>query len=422
MPQRHDPDPVQAILARQRFDPAYPTWVRPSYDGYGVANLPWTVLDILGVPVAGTPLAPELVPAALRDGVRAVVLMVVDALAYHQLDKAMQRGDAPTLARLTESGAAFPLTSTFPSTTVAALTTLQTGAAPAQHGMVGYTCYLREFGMLTNLIRFGPVGRFDSFAASGIDPAGFRPVPTIYERALAAGVAAELVSYRSFQRSALTRIQATDVPFRGYRTLGEFGTVIRRALEEPGRRLIVAYWSMIDLIGHAYGPEADASVAELRLFDAMLGREIVDQAQQDDVLFVLTADHGQLQLDLTQAVSLNDEPDLLAELRLPPAGERRVGYFHPRPGREGAVRERLRALAAERGLVVDGAALLAQGLYGPEPFYPEVPSRVGELVLLARGPASFVYHTPGEAGDPMLGAHGGLEAAEMLVPCLIWRG
>src|SRR5690606_34525151 len=137
----HDePEPVRALLERQRLDPSFPTWVRPSYDGYGVVNLPWTVLDILGAPVEGTPLAPELVPASLRDGVRVVVLIVVDALAYFQLREGMRAGDTPVLARVWEEGTAFALTSTFPSTTVAALTALQTGVPPSQHGMVAYTC------------------------------------------------------------------------------------------------------------------------------------------------------------------------------------------------------------------------------------------------------------------------------------------
>src|SRR5690606_34571029 len=109
------------------------------------------------------------------------------------------------------------------------------------------------------------------------------------------------------------------------------------------------------------------------------------------------------------------------DLRVPPAGERRVGYFHPRAGREAAVRGRLRELAGERGVVVEGAELLDQELFGPGPLYPEATSRVGEVVLRARGPATFPSSAAGEPAEPMLGAHGGLEGEEMLVPCLLWR-
>lgn len=414
---------LQMLLERTRF--THPLvdapLVRPSYDGYGIVNLPWTALEILGVPPEGTPLAAELIPDELREGIRVVVLLIVDALGYFQLRSAVEAGDAPAVAALWERGSVFPLTSVFPATTAAALTALQTGVPASQHGMVGYTCYLREYGMLSNMIRFGPVGRFDSFASAGSDPHAFLPVLTISERAMAAGVAVEQVNYRSFQRSSLTRIHAPDIPYRAYTTLGEFGTVIRHALAAPGRRLIYAYWPMIDLIGHKYGPEGEASVAEVRLLDHMLQRELFDAIRHDDVLLILTADHGQVQLDLSKVTSLNDRPELLAELRVPPGGERRVTYFYPWSGREQIVRTLVEELAGDEGMVFTGAELLAQGLYGPGPIYHEVPHRVGDLVLIARGPASFPYGLLGESTDPMLGAHAALEPEEMLVPCAIWR-
>lgn len=411
----------QEMLERFRFDPDRPGLVRPSYDGYGIVNLPWTVLDALGVPVEGPPLAPGLIPADLLAGVQSVLLIVVDALGYGQLRRAMTAGDAPALAVLAQRHPFFPLTSTFPSTTVAALTAIQTGEPPSRHGLVGYTCYLREYGMLSNLIRFAPVGRFESYAAFGVDPRAFLPVPTIYDRAAQAGVAVSMVNFRPFQKTPLTRIHSTGVPYSGYSTLGEFGTMTRRSLAEPGRRLVLAYWPMVDLIGHQYGPDDETSTAEIRLLDALLERMLLDRLPRDDILVILTADHGQVPLDPSQVVDLAAEAELLQELRIPPAGERRAGYFYPRPGREDEVAARLAEIVGERGWIESGADLLARGLFGPEPFYAEVPYRVGDVVLLARGSASFPYRVPGDASGPMLGAHGSLEADEMLVPCLVWR-
>lgn len=416
---RHRP-----ILERLRFDEAHPELVRPSYDGHGITSLPWTVLDTLGVPVDGPPLAGELIPAELRRDVRVVLVIVVDALGYRQVTSAMQAGDAPGFAGLAEGpGRAFvPLSSTFPSTTAAALTALQTGAPPARHGLVGYWCYLREFGMLSNLIEFKPVGKFPSYSTSGVEARPFLPVPTIYERATAAGVAVEMVNFRPFRDSALSRMHAFEVPFHPYRTLGEFATAIRGAVAGPGKRLVVAYWPMIDLIGHSYGPRGETSIAELRLLDAALRRELLEQLEGDDLLMLLTADHGQTQLDPAKVLSLNGRPDLLARLRLPPAGERRAVYLYPSPGEETAVRETLEEIAGENGVVASGANLIAEGLYGPEPIYAEVPYRVGDLVLIARGPATFPYSAPGEAAVEMLGSHGSLDADDMLVPLFAWRG
>jgi len=415
------PDGLAALLERQRFTPHHPGLLRPSYDGHGIANLPWTLLRALGLPMEGTPLSPELVPPALLDGVRSVLLVVVDALGYLQLSRAMAAGDAPTISALAERGAFFPLTSTFPSTTVAALTTLQTGYPPARHGLVGYTCYLREFGMLTNLIRLAPVGAFPSFAAFGFEPRRLLPAPTIYERAIEGGLAAAMVNHRDYERSPLSRLHAEGIPYHAYTHLGDFATTTRSAALARGPHLTVAYWPALDLIGHQYGPQSEPALAELRALDAALGRELVGRLQRDDLLVVLTADHGQVQLDPDAVQGLNRHRDLLAWLRVPPAGERRAGYFYPLPGAEEAVLAALIDLAGERAVLSRGHALLEGGLLGEGPFDPEVTHRVGEVVLMATGRASFPFTPTWESAVAMRGAHGSLEAEEMLVPCLVWR-
>src|SRR5581483_8457659 len=102
-------------------------------------------------------LAPPLEAAALPperlDGVRAVVLLVVDCLGRWQLDRALAGGEAPTLAGLVARAAdgdpavsLATITSVFPASTVPALTTLSTGLPPSQHALIGWTMFLDEFG------------------------------------------------------------------------------------------------------------------------------------------------------------------------------------------------------------------------------------------------------------------------------------
>ncbi|MFN3337667.1 MAG: alkaline phosphatase family protein, partial [Thermomicrobium sp.] len=115
------------------------------------------------------------------------------------------------------------------------------------------------------------------------------------------------------------------------------------------------------------------------------------------------------------------DPTHQAHLALPPAGERRAVYLHPLPERAADVVERLRQLAVDDGVVLTSAELFEKGLFGPPPYHPEARYRVGELVLLATGAASFPWDPPGAQPRPFLGAHASLESAEQLVPCLLWR-
>jgi len=81
----------------------------------------------------------------------------------------------------------------------------------------------------------------------------------------------------------------------------------------------------------------------------------------------------------------------------------------------------VRQLAADDGVILAGSELLEEGLFGPPPYHPEAQYRVGELVLLAVGAASFPWDPPGAQLRPFFGAHASLESAEQLVPCLLWR-
>ncbi len=413
-------DASRLVRERTCFSSDRPEWIRPSYDGFGIVNLPWSLLAALGVEPTGVPVDPALWPSALAAGSDAVLLLVIDGLGYERVARALAEGETPGLQRLVREGTVFPLTSVFPSTTVAALTALATGVPPAQHGLLGFTVFLREFGMLTNLLFWSPHGRFPSYASTGLDPRAFLPVPTIAERAVTAGIRTTVVSPDAFRDTPLTKMQAAGAEFAGYRTAGEFVARIHAALAQPGKCLVIAYWDTLDTLGHFAGPDSPAWNIEFRHLDRLLTEELVAHLPRRDVLVVITADHGMVRLDPERQRPLQDA-ELLCDLALPPAGERRAVYCHPLPGREAAVAERLRSWAGADGFLIEREQAFEANLFGPPPYHPEARHRVGALLLLAVGRSGFPWDPPGVQPRPFLGAHGSLQAAEMLVPCVVWR-
>ncbi|WP_051913920.1 alkaline phosphatase family protein [Thermorudis peleae] len=409
----------ELVRAHTAFGPTAPTWVRPSYDGLGITNLPWSILNTLDVPLAGQPIDTRLWPNA-GTGIGAILLLIIDGLGYLRLQQAIADGLMPGMARLAQQSVLFPLTSVFPSTTAAALTTLATGEPPARHGLVGFTAFLREFGMLSNLLFWAPIGRFPSFASQGLDPRDFLPVHTIAERAQDAGVTVTVVSPITFRDTPLTKMHASGAHFLGYRTPGEFVSHIHAALAQPGRQLVSAYWDSIDHLGHFSDPASGALEEELQLLDTIFADRLLTRLPRRDLLVILTADHGMVQLDRAHEHSLTNSP-LLRQMRMPPGGERRAVYCYAAPGEEATLTEALAHLVGEDGWVVSTTHLLQEGLFGPPPHHPETPWRVGDIAIIARGPASFPYDPPGITTRPTYGAHAGLEAEEQLVPCLIWR-
>jgi hypothetical protein len=102
-------------------------FVPPDYEGGTIANVPATVAALLEAPFAGLP--------PLRDelwrpltGVKRVVVLLVDAWGWNLLEQ--ERDNlARLLGRTAVSG---QVTSIFPSTTMAALSSVWTGTAPGE--------------------------------------------------------------------------------------------------------------------------------------------------------------------------------------------------------------------------------------------------------------------------------------------------
>ena len=415
----------------------YGAEVLPGYeDGHGLANVVPTLLDLLagsGDPLP--PLAADVLPRGFRDGARAVLLLLVDGLGYDQLRRAVKLGHAPNLARLAAGDAPSPslrvslapITSVFPSTTVAALTTLHTGAVPHRHGMLGYELYLPRFGQVSEMIRWGPASRPGSYAdpeLGGADPASFLEVETAYQRLARAGVATRAVLPARFRGTPLTRMMFRGTEMVPYDDLPGLFQGVNAALAATagGPAYVYAYWGTLDLVAHEHGPLGPEHAAALGAFDAALGAWLAATPPPPDTLVLLTADHGHVATDPAEAILLNDHHDLLEHLSQPPAGERRARYLYVKPGRKAAVREYVRTYLRDVVSVLDGAEALERGLFGPGEPSAEARARVGDLILLPRGGGQIHYaYTEGQLGNLMRGCHGGLAREEMLVPLLALR-
>src|SRR5439155_1134030 len=130
-------------------------FVPPDYAGHGLLNVAATVLDILGAREGDDPPPLADLDPALRDGVTHVVVILADGLGARQLERLCASGDTPFLASLVERakrrdrGQLLQARTIFPSTTAAAITTLNTAHTPQEHGNLAYFVWLEEFAQVT---------------------------------------------------------------------------------------------------------------------------------------------------------------------------------------------------------------------------------------------------------------------------------
>ena len=405
-------------------------FILPHYDGLSIANLPATAAALLGneLPTASPPL-PRNLWSDWTPGLKRVILVILDALGYVRLCKQMATDeDLDVFQRLASAGHFFPLTSVFPSTTTAALSTLWTGCTPVEHGLLGYELYLREYGVLSNLITVSPSydKQSEVLFKWGLEPEKFLPVPDLAEQLKQQGIALRGLTYRGFIHSGMSRIfrrSDNDDEMQGYVTLADLWTKLRHMLRKKPQphnplELIITYWGGLDGVAHACGPGTESWQAEVRNVAHTLQREFLrplPPEDRDGTLLLITADHGQAHTPPEKTTLLTDHPDLRDMLAIPPSGESRAAYLFPRHGRADDVLAYFANHLPGRFVLLDSTEALTAGLFGRGTPAPETPFRIGDLLALARGENALQR---GDKKPKMKGLHGGLTAEEMLVPLI----
>jgi len=170
-------------------------FVPPDYGGGSLANIPATIAGLLGAPSPGLPPLHDGLWRPLATGARRVVLLLIDSLGWQIYQRELSAfGELPTQAVVQGK-----ITSVFPSTTVAALSSLWTGYAPAQHGLVGLRLLFPDQAVLGQMLTFSSnfAGRPGLLEDGGVDPESFLAVPGFGQHLAAAGVPAYTLKGRN---------------------------------------------------------------------------------------------------------------------------------------------------------------------------------------------------------------------------------
>jgi hypothetical protein len=387
--------------------------VKPDYNGGSIANIPSTLAALLNAPpLAGLPPLRGELWEQYRPA-RRVIVLVLDAVNHQTF---VQHFGHPA------AGQAQVISSVFPSTTVAALASLWTGRAPAQHGLLGTRMWLRDYGLLAQMISLKAAckGYADQLVNMGLKPESFLPSPNLAEHLAAAGIPTHDFIPRYLKESGLTQILHRGIPhIHPVINLTDALCKLRELLEAvPGQPLYAhLYHGDADSLAHFDGPATPAIAAELGLVTYLLRHELIDKlspAAAQDTLLIITADHGQIYTPLERGIALHKHPELWQRLCMPPSGEPRAGYVFVRDGHKQAARDYIARELAYALDVIDTREAIEAELWGPAPHHPQLEARLGDMVILPRE-NYWLVDAFGET-HPFLGWHGGLSEEEMRVP------
>jgi hypothetical protein len=335
--------------------------------------------------------------------VRQLAVLLVDGLGYHLLPAAAAAG--PTLADVLAGtlGTLDELACEFPSTTPTSLVTLGTGALPGAHGVLGFTVNVPGTDRVLTHITW----RDDP------DPAQWQPVPTLFRRAVSAGMRVTVVSRPDFAGSGLTEASYGGAPYVGAARSELLADQLLAQLR-AGTQLVYGYHPSLDTASHLHGIDSREWRRAAASVDRLIAR-LVDGLPPGAALLV-TADHGALDVPVAGRFDIGADARLSAGVRVV-AGEPRVRYLHTVPGATSDVLAAWREVLGPAATVVTRDEAVGAGWFGEVPG-PHLP-RIGDVVAVCHGTTVVLAtgHEP-EAVAKLVAFHGSTTAAETAIPLI----
>ncbi len=398
--------------------------VLPRYQDYCLANIPSTVLSLLGVPPSRPPIPAKAIP---KKQYRHIVLILIDALGYlsfqeHQRDFQSLINDALIT----------PITSIFPSTTAAAIPTIHTGVLPKKHGLFEWHLYFPSIGQTINTLPFCLRHSYqpDELLKLGYSPTILIKQKTIYQTLLQNHIKSFCFNHRSYAKSAFSRISCKGsqiIPFVDLADLFANLTIAVSKIHQKYRKTyIYVYIDYLDTIAHRYGPQSPQYDAEIHQIANMMQTVFLEKTPRrylKDTLLIVTADHGQIGINPRQTIYLDRLRKLKRNLKTDPQGKpilatgsSRDVFLHIKKGKgQQTINYLKKKLGDKADIYSTKSETVKKTLFGPGRCSPRFNRRLGEILILPRRD-HIIQFSRKSSKNHKLGHHGGLTAEEMLIP------
>ena len=210
------------------------------------------------------------------------------------------------------------VTSVYPSTTTAALTTYYSGCPPYETGWIAWSQYFKEYGRALDMF-----SHKESYMGETLK----KPLIDVYKT---------IVNYESI----FDKIEKSSPNVRAYEiepdyaerrakrslkanNIDELIMYINDLCTMPDRKFILAYSDNPDGLLHKYGTTSEEVKNFVKETEEKIGKMVKDF--DNDTILIISADHGHKDID--KAYSLNDFPEIRECLIMPESLESRSLTF-----------------------------------------------------------------------------------------------
>jgi predicted AlkP superfamily pyrophosphatase or phosphodiesterase len=380
-------------------------FVKPRYDTGGFAGIPNRIKE-----------------AFASGSYDAVVLFLVDGFGWRFFERFQE---TPFLKRVAKGGTIEKLTSQFPSTTAAHLTTIHTGLPVGVSGIYEWYIYEPALDRIIAPLLFSHAGtrERETLKAAKVDPSVIFPRGTFYSELKQMGVVPYVYGVRDYTPSTFSKAMTTGAELLRFITLPEALVNLGLLLQQQTNPTYIhLYFDRIDTVAHEYGPGAPQTEAEIQAFLLIMEHYFEQVFKGKRVLFLMTADHGQVDVSPKTTIYLNSDRRFKGLERfiktnqsgqlLIPAGSARDMFLHVKDDLLDEAQAFLSKRLEGKADIVKVASLIEDGYFGKE-ISSRFRERIGNLVILPYPNETVWWYERDRFEQRFYGHHGGLTPEEM---------
>ena len=304
------------------------------------------------------------------------------------------------------------VTSVYPSTTTAALTTYYSGKPPYETGWIAWSQYFKEYGRAVDML-----SHKESYYREEIK----NPIMNVFDT---------IVHYTTI----FEQIEQTNPNIKAYEVMPKYSerrakrTLVADNIDEivenlellcenPGEKFIMAYSDKPDALLHKFGAYSDEAIEFIKYSEQKV--EEMCKSFGEDTIVIVSADHGHR--DIEKTYTLLDYPEINECLIAPVSLESRTVAFWVKENMRKEFEERFKAVFSEdEFLLFTKEEFLDKHFLGYGDKHPKIDDFIGNYVAVSVGTSIIKIETFLVEGKGIKAStHCGLTKEEMEVPVIV---
>ncbi len=320
-----------------------------------------------------------------------VILVLFDGLGYNILKRNSEY--CPFLNKHIVSS----ISSTFPSTTMAARTTIESGLNPVEHGWLGWDVYFKQFDNAITL-KCNYVKRTKEVITD------YNIAKTLLKYETIADKVNKIDGCYAKKINVLARNED--------QTLEKARNEIKEICNNNFKNYIYLYCDEPDQVFHKYGCDSKEVTQKLKEID-MEFKNLCNSLE--DTLIIALADHGHLNVEY---VTLSDYPEIINMLKGDVSIDNRACSFRVKDEYIKIFPKELKKILKDDFIIMSGKDVYDKKLFGDGIENKYYKDAIGDFFAIAVSNKSIRYD---ESVHMHKSGHSGITEEEMIVPLIIYN-